>query len=766
MKRAMTIVLAAAAIAVVCLTTAAGFASSATANTSQVTIVLATGLTWADVTPTSTPTLWRLAEQGAVGDVNSRARFRETGEPPSALEGALGLSAGNWAAPSFLAGAAYDASEAVGADSAAAVYRRFTGLSVGDAAICFTGLPMTVAANSDPLDQLVVGTLGQAVHDAGGITGAIGNSDASDGLADSTLERPAAVAAMDERGLVDVGDVSADLLSESATAPYGRATDLVAFERALIAFDAAAITHGGPRLLVLDPGDAYRAGRDSVQVSPRIAEAQRAAAVRELDRVVGLALDRSGSADSVIVVSEALLNDPGSALQGFGPILASGPGLHGYLSSASTHRAGVVTNPDVTAAALQALGLARPVQVIGSALTSSAAPESADQRVAHLSALDSTAISIDGLRASVADAYIKLLLAVLGLGGLLIAFRDRFVTRTVRLGVAFLQAAALILLALPPACWAMFLLTRTVASMSEAAVQLLVTTAVLWGAAVLVWRVVSIRAAAASLTLFAVALLLVDQFLGAPLSFVNFMGYSPLQSARYYGIGNEAAAFIVGAALVGVALVLDGWTDAPWARVASRIGLPLLGAIVVVAAAAPSLGANVGVAIWGSAGFVVAWALMNGRRVTWRTVVVAVLIIVVLIAGFAVLDVLGTGPKTHLARSLASAQQGGLGQLWLIVTRKAQTNARVLGETEWAMAFYAVLGFLAVMRLRGRPDLVDTLAENPAFRSAVIATLVASVIAFFTEDSGIILPAFLVLSMGAGLVVLMLSRIAAEMAAG
>jgi len=39
------------------------------------------------------------------------------------------------------------------------------------------------------------------------------------------------------------------------------------------------------------------------------------------------------------------------------------------------------------------------------------------------------------------------------------------------------------------------------------------------------------------------------------------------------------------------------------------------------------------------------------------------------------------------------------GETRLIVTRKAQTNARVLGETEWALALYAVLGFLVAPRL-------------------------------------------------------------------
>jgi hypothetical protein len=765
MKRVWSMMLAAVAIATVCSATASTAMAAAPTPAPKVTIVIATGLTWADITPTSTPTLWRLAETGAVGNLNARMRNREDAEPPSALEGALDISAGNWATPSFEAGAAYNVTETVGAISAGETFRRLTGEGVATAAICFTGMPATLAANTDAEAAVVIGTLGQAVRDAGGLTGAIGNSDAIDKLGDPKRQRPAAVAAIDARGLVDAGDVSAGLLRESPDAPYGMQTDLASFERALTFFDAGASAHGGPALLVLDPGDAYRARSNALQASPSVAAAQHAAAVSELDRVVEIAQTHGGQEDTLIVASESPASETAGGIQGFGPILVSGSGLSGYLSSASTHRIGTVTNLDVTATALEAMGITPPVQVVGSAFTSAPAPTAAEQRVAHLRALNSTAVSIDGLRGLVSDAYIKLFLAVLGLGGLLIVFRDRFERRARTIMASTIIAAALLLLTVIPAGWLMFLLGATVTSYTEAAVRLILVSLGLLAAALLVWKSAGVRAAAATLSFSAVVILVVDQFFGAPLSFINFMGYSPLLSARYYGMGNQPSAYLVGAAIVGSALVLDRWSDATWASPLRRFGLPALGVIVVFSAAAPFLGANVGVAIWASAGFIVAWVLMNNRRLTWKTALAAVLIVVLLIGGFAALDVLGQGPKTHLARSLSSAQQGGIGQLWLIVSRKAQTNARILGETQWSQPLYALIAFIAVMALRCRPDLPDALRDNSALRSAIMATAVAGVLAFFTEDSGIVVPAFLVLPLGASLVAVLLERVIAEKSA-
>ncbi|MDR3685726.1 MAG: hypothetical protein P4L93_02040 [Coriobacteriia bacterium] len=763
MKRAWTIAIAVAALVALCLATSGAAVAAAAPASPRVTIVIATGLTWADITPTATPTLWHLAETGAIGNVNARMRNRENGEPPTALEGALDISAGNWATPNFLAPPAYNVTESVGGLSAAEVFRRTTGHAVGGSIICFPGMPMTLAANADPESDVVIGTLGQAIHDAGGVTGAIGNSDAGEQIGGGPrLQRPAAVASIDERGLVDAGDVSPDLLQQASAAPYGVKTDVSAFARALAAFDASATAHGGPALLTLDPGDAYRARRNAGQVAPNVAAAQHAAAVTELDRVVALAQAHTRSGDTLMVAAQSPASDPVSNIQGFGPLLVSGMGLHGYLDSPSTHRAGILTNLDITAGALQAAGVTRPVQVVGSSLTSAEGPAAAEERIAHLVALNTTAVSIDGVRSQVADTYIKLFAAALAFAALFIALRDRVVPRAQRVCAIALGVVALALLAVEPAGWLMFVVSPNVGSPIAAIAMLLAASLVLLAAGLAVWRFAGLRTAAAALSLFAVVLLVADQFFGAPLSFINFTGYSPLQSARYYGMGNQPAAYIVGASIVGVALLLDRWHEARWAGALRRIGLPLLGALVVVSAAAPFLGANVGVAVWGSAGFVVAWALMNGRRITWKMVLVALIVIVLLIAAFAAIDVFGHGPKTHLARSVTSAQQGGVGQLWQLVARKASTNARVLGETEWAWALYALIAFAAIMLLRRPSELASALEDNPALRAAIWACSVACVLSYLTEDSGIIVPAFLILPLGSALIAVVLRPILAE----
>ena len=358
------------------------FATAETPVAEHVTIVLAPYLQFSDVTPQTTPNLWRLAQDGAVGAVNARSRTREDGEPASPIESALVLSSGAWAQPDFSAMAAFNATESVvGTEAASAVYERVFGHGMDGAQIGYLGLPATQRLNDSNTSGAVLGTLGQAVRDANGLTAAVGNSDSGTTAGLPRRLRPAGIAAMDSEGLVRYGDISTDILHSVADAPYGVATDLTAFEREFGRVSAFAKGHRGPSLVVLDPGDPTRARRYASQVTTAVAAEQWNSALATLDAVVGMAEKRRGSGGVVIVVSQALYPAGDTGPTRLGPVVVSGEGWSGYLTSSSTHRTGVVTLPDVTATTLSALGIARPVAVVGDPMTSAVGPADANGRL-------------------------------------------------------------------------------------------------------------------------------------------------------------------------------------------------------------------------------------------------------------------------------------------------------------------------------------------------------------------------------------------------
>lgn len=756
MKRLLAALTALVALSAACLP-AASFAAPAVDPAKRVVIVLAPYLTWSDLDPGSTPRIWELAQDAAIGDINARSRTREPGERPSPLEGALTISAGAWAVPVFDAPAAYNIGDRYEVGNAAEAFERMTGQPVGDDRIVFLGEPMTDRLNAERAPDVVIGTLGEAVKDAGGITAAIGNSDVGYVTGEQRFVRPAALAAMDAVGRVALGDISTALIAEDPEAPFGVRTDLDVFDKAMAQVAETTARHAGPALVVLDAGDSYRAIKFETQVTPEVAEKQRLQALKTLDIVVGKARERFP--DAVVMVVSQATGDPKSGRpEGLGPVIVSGDGWDGLLLSDSTQREGLVNNLDVPATAMAILGIERPVQVLGNQMR--ATPDAGDlqARVDRLRRMDATAVAIDGAKPGVVNTFVALTVAVLVIAALVLVRARMWLPSSVVLATRLLRGALLLLMCVVPASWLMFVWMPWPATALQATGALVATALAIWVLALLLAAKSPTRVPIAVLALLTTVVLLVDQWLGAPASFTNFFGYSPLLAARFYGMGNEAAAILFGASVVGLALLFDEWPEAKWTRIAKRYVLPLVGLAVMFTAAAPFLGANVGVAIWGTVGFGLAWFLMNGHHVSWKTLLWLFVASAVIIIGFAAIDLVGGRAQTHLGRAIGSAEQGGLIELWNIVARKAATNARVLTRTNWAYILVAVLAFLGFMRWRPQGDFADMLTRNPDFADAITVSLAAGVVAYFTEDSGIVIPALEFFFMGIALVWLMLGR--------
>lgn len=725
---------------------------------SRVVMILTPYLHWSDIT-TQTPTLRRIAEDGAVANINVRNRNQASRSPGTVEQGALTFSSGAWAAMDGSAPSAYSVEEPYNEGTAAEAFTRLTGLAPSGADIVFLGLPRVLrqSAAAGTLD-VVPGTLGGEIVAAGGATAAVGNGDPGRDTREVWHSRAAAIVAMDYEGLVRYGDLSASTLRDSITEPGGVTTDVDQFmiEYADVELSLADTT--GPSLVVLDPGDLARAAALEGITSPSQAAAQHDRAVMTVDLLLERVLDTLPS-DALLLVATPVEAEAAGSVTGLAPLIAYGPGYTGFMTSSSTHRIGLTTNLDIAATVLAALDIDRPVQVLGNPIVSTATSESLDDRIAMLVRSDATAVTIDATRGTVINGFIAVTLGIL-LASTFVLLRARRWHHAVAMRMAALFRIAILgILAVPPATIVMFIIDPNPQSPAAAVGLLAACTLGLWALALIAKRYLPMRVPVGGLAVLMTLLLLVDQWVGAPWSFTSFLGYSPLYAARYYGIGNEGAALLFGASLVGVAFLMDQWPRSVAPGLFRRWGVPVLGMLVVFTSAAPFLGANVGVAVWGVVGFAVAWALMNGYRVTWKVMAGSLGLIVLFVAAFSFVDLGSSSSQTHLGRAWQSAEQSGIGALWTIVERKAETNIRVLTHTNWSFVLIGVLGFLGFMRWRPQGDFAAALDENPHFSGAMAACLIAGLAAYFTEDSGIVIPALIMVYLAGGILYLMLDRL-------
>ncbi|MCL2492404.1 MAG: hypothetical protein FWE87_06665, partial [Coriobacteriia bacterium] len=651
---------------------------------------------------------------------------------------------------------AYNVTEMIDGVQSAEIYARLMGQDAGNAAIVYLGLPRILAANASGDFTVIPGLLGSAIEDAGGVTAALGNSDL--GFTSNAIRqmRPAAVVAMNTDGKVALGTVSNDLLMLDFTAPYGLRTDREKLTAQMSSL-AQELPVGKPSLVVIDPGDLYRAQASKSESSVVAAERNWNQALETLDEIYGAADDIYPDA-TIIIASQAALN-PHLKREGLGPLIISQPQESaelndGLLSSDSTQRIGLVTNLDLSATMYALLEIPAPLEVIGSPIFSRATTM---DRVDYLVKSNNTALSVDSLRARVISTIIWITVLLLVAGAFVLVWADdHWKPETIKRVREVFNIAILGALSIPAATWFMFTIDRWPQTPNQVLAQLIAATVVLWIVAIIIWLVWGTTSGIIFLGAVTSLVIIVDQLIGAPLSFSGFLSYSPILAFRFYGLGNEGAALLYGATVMTFVL----WV----ARTARprRFSTWVLAAgafFVMLVCAAPWWGANVGVAIWATVGYAVLLLLVNDQKITWKNILLMAIAVVLIIGVFIVIDRFGAHGETHLARAIGSAEQGGIAPLIEIVTRKIATNMRVLTASLWGVVFIAVIGFLLLMRFRPTPELTRTLEANRFFGDGMTALLVGGIVAFFTEDSGIVLPAIMVLYLGASLLWLMLDRL-------
>jgi hypothetical protein len=742
---------AVAAIVLAALLISAAIPAQA-AQPRRVVVLLTPYLTWADVTSGVMPNMTKLAGRSLLANMNVRAGAITGASTPD--HGAIVLSAG--APVEFAGGAisAFSSSETVGAAKAPDLYRQYFGHSVGSAKVLYLGQPSQVQANIQTELNNQIGALGVALHASGAQSAAIGCGDLGYTVDPPHASRPAGEAAADDKGLVDLGDVSNAMLVKDPSAPFGTRANVPG----ILQTYRGALSDGVADLIVVDPGDLSRADSVASYTTTEAAAAERTTALRSTDTVLGGLVAGLGPNDAIVVLTQAVVSVP-DLPAGYGPVLVAGPDGAGLGVASSTHRDGIITEMDASAEIVKLLDLKQPATMIGSPVTPATTLRSGTvgQRVSYLDQVNTTSIAIESVRMPTVNTFILLAVLVL-LGSAAILYRGTDGLPSKLPGLA--MGAVLLLICVQLAAVLQLLVWPWPPSGLAVLAAILGATVVCFAVA---WFAGRGRPAAIPLIVVSgatVVVLLVDQWVGAPLSFAQIFGYSPLLGARYYGMGNEMAGLLLGSVMVTVALVLDTWRDAPWARHLRMWGWPLIGVVALMTAAAPFWGANVGTVAWMTVGFLVGWMMLNGRRVwTWRNLAIVVAIIVVVVVGLAAIDLSGGATaETHLGRAVSGVGTSGIGSLWTIIARKAATNVRVLGRTNWTWLLVSVLLLLGYMRWRPRGEFAQMLKQYPAFSAALAASLFAGVAGYFTEDSGIIIPALLFIPVGVAAVYLMLAR--------
>ncbi|HEX9312896.1 MAG TPA: hypothetical protein VGA30_08760, partial [Actinomycetota bacterium] len=214
----------------------------------------------------------------------------------------------------------------------------------------------------------------------------------------------------------------------------------------------------------------------------------------------------------------------------------------------------------------------------------------------------------------------------------------------------------------------------------------------------------------------------VEAAVGWTAALTPFLGGSELDGGRFFGLPNVFVGLLIGASLY-VAF-----------RLSPARGFALVAAVALFAGL-PFAGANLGAAVslFAAAGL---WLpLRTSGRLGWREVGVAVAVVV---AGTAVILVAHrflTSTPTHVTR-FEEATVWNLGDLWGTFTHRLSTGWHLIEQNPFALVPVIGLPATLVAVLRPLAPVRRAFQRHPAWRDALLVTLLAGIVAYVANDTG------------------------------
>ena len=694
---------AAAAIALVAAALAALPAGTAGAEVvdrpevRRVLVLSLPGTTWAALSRGVTPNLDALLVRAAVGSTSVRGIERET-RP----------------------GAGY---VTIGAGTAAAGVRRVEGVAdTGEGRIVSRARPELAEDAERRHRGAEIGALGQALSEAGVARGVIGNADTSLRTEDrSTFHREAALALIDEKGVVPSGLVDRSLLRDDA-APFGLSTD------PRVALEAYRRTWNVPgRAVVLfEASDLARLHASAAQDGGTIDRALLDRTLRSTDELIGRLLGEVDfDRDAVILTAPS---DPGDGIHLTVAAMRAPGGRPGLLDSATTRRAGYVTLPDLGPTVLDLLGVERPDSMEGRPYE--VHPRSwARPPLSRFVEADREARFRDRMLGPVAGTYvvIEILLSLL-VTYVLVRHPGRM-----RLRGAF-DFVGLWLLAVVPLTFLAPLLDLDTVGPYLALV--------VGGGAVLASAAGALRGPVRPLAVLLGVLLALhvgDVMTGGHLQLSTVFGYSPTVGGRFAGFGN----LTFGQVAAGAVLLAGLTAYMVPGRRGVRIAVSIL-VVVLLADGMPFWGADVGGVLAAVPAFALVALGLSGRQVSRRRLVALAAVGVAIVCALGFLDLLRPAEsRTHLGRLFEQIGSDGIRPFTDAVQRKIATNLSTIPTSIWIPLVPAVLAFYAWLAYGSAFRLKEIRRRAPQMRPAFVGLLVAAALGLALNDSGIAIPAMM-----------------------
>lgn len=612
------------------------------------------------------------------------------------------------------------------------IFQARTGYTTHPGNLVVLDIPFILRSNATEKVKASPGLLGETLHQKGLLTGALGNADLP-GLP----QRSMAVIAMDQRGAVDLGDVSTDLLHMEEKQSLVYRNNYAAIKSRYLDLNKEC------RFLVIELGDLVRLEQVKQNLTDRVFYRHRMQILKEYDHFLGWLLENTDLRSSQVMVSSLTPTTKAiSENRTFGLIGVLGEQMsQGLLVSPTARRPGIVTLYDIAPSIcsyLQATPvkafIGRPWQVV---------PNTGSLKT--IGNIEERTVLTSIMRAPLVRGYVILHLVVLASIIFCLFLKPRF--------GKYLSPLLLALLA-TPLVWLLVSAfpvtnTPTYLLLCLALVVPLVAFSVLFARNKDLDPILLLCFAT-------VTVLLGDTLSGGNLQKYAVLSYDPMSGARFYGIGNEYMGVLIGATLVGVTLFVQRLGKSSRASItyAAVMFLP-----VVIILGAPWWGSEFGGFLTALIAFSYTALRLGGIRLQTRNLITGGLIFAVICFVLFLLDY-SRAPelRSHFGQLIASIHSQGWIVMKDIIVRKLNMNYRLIKYTIWTRVLLGTLLALGIVFFRPVGIFRRVLTEYPAVATGLAGSLIGAFFALVLNDSGIVAAATAIIFPSATLFYLVLRR--------
>lgn len=565
------------------------------------------------------------------------------------------------------------------------------------------------ALASTPNNQ--VGLLGKIAKENDLVIGAIGNSD---------LHKPArefTMLAMDEYGIIPIGDIGSDLLTFDADVLGGIKLDqkilLGKLEDILPNVD----------ILFIDYGDTVRIENMDKITSDLVKKEQKHRAIERADLFIGQVIEKLDLENTLFTI---ISPNPSSEMERQGnfaltPIIISGNNTKkGLLTSVTTRREGLVTNFDFAPTILSFFGVGESKSFIGEPMKS-------------ISSHDAKKVLLENQNQSIylrkyRKVFHRSFIILVGIS-LIGFYLPRFIKWN-RPDSKILSYMALTVMAIP--------LTMMTVALFGYKTILLDLIYVLGGAFLLSYILNKIFSrklmAMGVLAILTSLLILVDAFFLEELMILSPLGSDAIAGGRFYGIGNDYMGILLGSTLLGIFSLFNIYKTKKNVMAIAITSYMF----VVMVGLSPFFGANIGGTLSAMLILLFALLIIYDKRPAFKNIISIIILVIIGGVFLGTLDALFNPNPTHGGKAIESLIGGGLSSFVEIVNSKLRQVFWNLANASWNIILFAQVGLVVLLYKFKIKTLMNIREIYPNLFKGFVVTLLGSIAIFLLNDTGTI----------------------------